>query len=63
MSHYFAKISKIPKCDFCKEEAKFDAKTVFGPWAYLCERCFGKYGIGLGLGLGQVLQKRDEGAK
>lgn len=44
-------------CDLCKnKEAHFDGKTTFGPWAYMCQQCFTRYGIGLGLGKGQKLK-------
>lgn len=26
------------KCDFCDRQALYDGKTIFGPWAYMCER-------------------------
>lgn len=47
-------------CDFCKTdgkevEAKYDGKTVHGPWAYMCEEHFGAMGVGLGTGRGQRL--------
>jgi len=41
------------KCDICGSKAVYDAKTVFGPWAYLCEDHFNILGLGLGLGKGQ----------
>lgn len=49
-----------PDCDFCKKQGKqvgadYDGKTVFGPWAYMCQMHFGMYGVGLGLGRGQRL--------
>ena len=31
----------------------YDAKTIHGPWAYMCEHCFKASGKGLGTGLGQ----------
>ena len=40
--------------------ATFDAKTTSGPWAYMCDECFRKYGIGLGVGLGQQIIRRKE---
>lgn len=48
------------KCDFCMqsghlEDADFDGKTVYGPWANMCESHFMEYGVGLGLGRGQRL--------
>ena len=46
-----------PTCDICnKQPAKYDGKTIMGPWAYMCEECFKVYGEGLGLGKGQVLK-------
>jgi len=44
------------KCDFCDKEAKFDAKTQIGPWAYMCDHHFQMYGVGLGVGRGQRLK-------
>ena len=45
-------------CDMCKEEITslwyVDGKTVEGPWAFMCPKCFRKYGIGLGTGRGQA---------
>ena len=49
------KVSKLPKCDLCSKEAKYDGKTKFGQWGYMCEEHFKSYGIGLGLGKGQKL--------
>lgn len=38
-------MDKLPKCDICKTEtAKYDTKTVFGAWGYLCENCYKQYG-------------------
>ena len=50
------------KCDMCGDPAKYDAKTPFGPWAYLCEECFVMLGCLLGTGRGQKLkeEKVDE---
>lgn len=50
------KIANWKKCDFCDKQAKFDAKTKFGPWAYMCDHHFQINGIGLGTGLGQRLK-------
>jgi hypothetical protein len=54
-------VSKLPDCDFCigHEPAKYDGKTIHGPWANMCERHFKKYGIGLGTGLGQELKLKE----
>jgi hypothetical protein len=28
-------------CDICKDhEAKYDARTIWGPWAFVCDNCF-----------------------
>ena len=51
-------VDKYPMCDFCATEivdsaARYDAKTMGGPWANMCERHFEAHGIGLGVGRGQ----------
>jgi hypothetical protein len=39
-----------------KVEAEYDgATTPTGQWAYMCETHYRRYGIGLGLGMGQRL--------
>jgi hypothetical protein len=46
----------VANCDICSREIKrefVDGKTVMGPWALMCRRCVGSYGVGLGLGRGQ----------
>ena len=53
-------VEKLPRCDLCGDEAHFDARTVSGPWANLCDLCFGQYGVGLGTGLGQMLKVRED---
>jgi len=43
-------------CDFCGEnnlKTLIDGKTIFGPWAVMCEFCHLTKGIGIGLGKGQ----------
>lgn len=48
-------------CELCREmicphtdDCWFvDGKTILGPWAVMCARCFGLLGVGLGVGLGQ----------
>jgi len=45
----------MEKCQFCGNEAKYDGRTKYGPWAYMCENCFETRGVGLGLGKGQKL--------
>lgn len=49
-------VVKAPKCDFCDEQAKYDAKTTMGPWAYMCESHYKTHTAQrLGLGFGQRL--------
>jgi len=54
-----SEVSKLPNCDFCNNLAKYDGKTKIGPWAYMCERHFKEYGVGLGTGLGQKLVVKE----
>jgi hypothetical protein len=59
-----ARIDTLPKCTFCTNLARYDGKTLMGPWAYMCEEHFTQRGIGLGLGRGQRLitpqEEQDE---
>ncbi len=49
----------IPNCDMCVRPARYDAATITGAWAYLCEKHFLMIGTGkLGLGYGQELVER-----
>ncbi len=50
------KVEQLPSCDFCGKPAQYDAATVFGPWANMCEADFKTNGIGLGTGRGQKLE-------
>lgn len=47
----------VPKiCTGCGDSLKdifIDGKTIFGPWAIMCENCHTTHGAGLGLGRGQ----------
>lgn len=51
----------LPVCDVHRfneqthVNAVYDARTKFGPWAFLCEDCFQSLGVGLGTGLGHRL--------
>ena len=50
--------SKPIRCDLCGCDLKeatcfYDFCTVQGPWALGCEKCFARYGVGLGIGKGQ----------
>ena len=54
-------------CDFCRKEgkkidAKYDGKTVFAAWSFMCEKHFKKLGVGLGTGKGKELRKVDNEA-
>lgn len=49
----------MDECDFCGKEAEYDGKTIHGPWAFMCQADFDKYGIGLGMGRGQELKKEQ----
>jgi len=50
------KITNLPKCDLCRTvTARFDGRTIHGPWAYMCQACFDIHGVGLGTGFGQEL--------
>ena len=51
------------KCDFCEKQASYDGRTVFGPWANLCEEHFEQYGVGTGVGYGQRLIYVEPGVK
>lgn len=58
-------VSSLPNCDVCSQAgrqvpAEFDAKTKFGPWAYLCRKHFQAVGPGrLGTGYGQRLRTNE----
>ena len=36
---------KLPKCQFCEDDACWDGKTIYGPWAYMCNYHFSINGI------------------
>ena len=56
-----ARMHKIPSCDFCENDAEYDAATHFGPWAYMCEVHLNLHGLGrLGRGHGQRLVLESE---
>lgn len=51
------------KCDLCSTPITttfVDGKTIHGPWANMCQACYIRYGVGLGLGLGQVYEKMGD---
>jgi hypothetical protein len=56
----FVKVQTLPACDFeCQgvipHKANYDGATRLGPWAYMCDDAFRKYGVGVGTGRGQRL--------
>lgn len=56
-------VYSLPPCQLHSDGtlAEYDAKTIWGPWAYVCVRCFRKYTSGrLGTGLGQRLVLKPE---
>ncbi len=57
------RVIEYPKCDFCELSARYDGKTIYGPWANMCFHHFMNYGIGLGTGKGQRLVMEDENAQ
>lgn len=52
-------VSEIPTCDMCGQcEADWDAPTIYGAWANLCDRCnhlYARYPGQTGVGIGQRL--------
>ena len=58
-----AVVSQIPACDFADlnhrddpdRAATVDGLTTAGPWAYMCDGCHERHGVGLGAGRGQRL--------
>lgn len=56
------RVDRIPNCDLCMDPtpAEYDAKSRQGPWGYMCEEHFQRYGIGLGMGRGQRLKLRGK---
>jgi len=59
--HTKVMVESLPNCDIKEEhptpvKARYDAKTIYGPWANLCQHHFEVVAIGnLGLGKGQRL--------
>lgn len=52
-------LTERPECSLCSERAIADAKTIEGPWAYLCPIHI-THAIGLGVGRGQYLLCGDD---
>lgn len=52
------------ECNLCQAQLTdflIDGATRMGPWAVMCPTCHGKFGRGLGTGLGQRYGKTAEG--
>lgn len=52
--HTVVAVAAIPKCDMCDKLAAYDGKTQFGPWGNMCVGHFKLFGVGVGLGKGQM---------
>jgi hypothetical protein len=52
-------VKEFPRCDLCQSEARYDGRTVLGPWANMCYGHFKSHGVGVGLGKGQKLVKKE----
>lgn len=53
----------VLECDICNERLDkifIDGRTIYGPWANMCPICHQKYGVGLGLGKGQIYGKQND---
>lgn len=53
-------LDKLPPCNFCKAPAEYDAPTVFGPWAYMCEGCLAQYACGDPARIGSKITAKGE---
>lgn len=72
MSNTYTIVTTLPLCDYqsipgsiChgapEHHARVDGATQHGgPWAHMCEDAFRLYGVGVGVGLGQVLLLPNE---
>lgn len=52
------------KCDLCEKEitsAFVDGATILGCWANMCTSCHSRMGRGLGIGLGQLYVRQNDG--
>jgi len=46
-------VERFPNCDFCQDQAAYDAKTKNGMWANLCELHWRSYAASTQLGIGK----------
>lgn len=49
----------MTKCDYCNKKAKYDAKSLQGPWAYMCQEHYDFYGSKVS-GLYTILKEKPE---
>jgi uncharacterized Zn-finger protein len=52
-------------CDICEKPLGrlfIDGKTIANNWAIMCPFCHDMYGVRLGIGLGQLYIKLDDGS-
>lgn len=52
------------ECNICQGSfgsVMFDARTRSGQWGNLCQKCFRRFGNGLGTGKGQQYAKQNDG--
>lgn len=61
MSAYEVTVTKLPRCSFCTEPARYDFNSLMGQWAYGCSVHYGLYRVfeTLGSGKGQQLILAD----
>lgn len=62
--HTFVFVAALKDCDFHGKGclARYDFKTIMGPWGYGCEDAFKQHGFALGQGRGQKLLLEGEKA-
>ena len=55
-------MSEIPNCGYCTKQASYDASTLNGQWAWMCNDCWPIYRKSktLGTGHGQKLILKTE---
>lgn len=51
------KMNSLPNCDFCDQPALYDAPTLTGSWAYMCQE---HYDTRSGSSLGTKFELRDQ---
>jgi len=43
----WTELDNLPSCDYCREKAQYDSKTIAGSWAYLCPEHWSIYSYGM----------------